>query len=145
VQRRRARRPNVALGLLFGGALPWEVGNLSFTTMAASRSWEITPSLAEIRAVMQEVGAVRTVLSINFRNPYVLDEASGLRQAGALLAEFGSSDRALLDILSGRFKPQGRLPFALAASLEAVHTQQSDTPGYPPADTLFPFSFGLRH
>jgi beta-glucosidase len=136
--------PNVNLGLLFGGALPWEVGNLSFTTMAASKSWEMSPTLAEIRAVMQEVGAARTVLSINFRNPYVLDEASGLRQAGVLLAEFGASDRALLDILSGRFKPQGRLPFALAATLEAVRNQQPDAPGYAPADTLYPFAFGLK-
>lgn len=137
--------PNVSLGLLFGGALPWEVGNLSLSTMATSKSWEMTPTLAEIRAVMQEVGAQRTVLSINFRNPYVLDEASGARQAGALLAEFGVNDRALLDVLSGRFKPQGRLPFALATSLVAVRTQQPDAPGYAPADTLFPFAFGLTY
>jgi beta-glucosidase len=137
--------PNVALGLLFGGALPWEAGNLSFTTMAASKSWQVTPSLAEIRAVMQEVGAARTVLSIDFRNPYVLDEASGLRQAGALLAEFGGSDRALLDVLTGRHKPQGRLPFALANNLQAVQNQQPDAPGYAPADTLFPYGFGLRY
>jgi beta-glucosidase len=137
--------PNVALGLFFGGALPWEADALSFTRMAASKSWEISPSLADIRAVMQEVGAARTVLSIDFRNPYVLDEASGLRQAGALLAEFGGSDRALLDVLSGRFKPQGRLPFALANNVEAIRTQQPDAPGYAAADTLFPYGFGLRY
>jgi hypothetical protein len=40
-------------GLIFGGAFPWEANNLSFTTMAASKSWRISPSLADIRAVMQ--------------------------------------------------------------------------------------------
>jgi len=75
----------------------------------------------------------------------VLDEASGLRQAGALLAEFGGSDRALLDVLTGRHKPQGRLPFALANNLQAVQNQQPDAPGYAPADTLFPYGFGLRY
>lgn len=84
------------------------------------------------------------MLSINLRKPYVLDEVSGLRQAGALLAEFGASDRALLDVLGGRFQPQGRLPFALASTLEAVRTQQPFAPGYPPAQTLFPIGFGLR-
>lgn len=136
--------PNVSLGLLFGGALPWEVGQLSFTAMATSTSWEITPSLATLQAVMREVGPGRTVLAIDFRNPYVLDEASGLLQAGALLAEFGGSDQALIELLRGRFQPQGRLPFALARTLQAVQQQAPDAPGYSPGDTLFPFGFGLR-
>lgn len=89
--------PGVFLGLLFGGALPWEANNLSFTTMAASQSWRISPSLADIQAVMGEVGAARTVLAIYFRNPYVLDDASGLKAAGAIVASFGVSDTALLE------------------------------------------------
>lgn len=136
--------PNVSMGLLFGGALPWETDHLSFTKMAASSSWQITPSLAEIQAVMREVGPQRTVISIDFRNPYVLDEASGLLNAGALLAEFGGSDQALLELLAGRFKPQGRLPFALPRSLAAVQQQAPDAPGYAPQDTLFPYGFGLK-
>jgi beta-glucosidase len=135
--------PGVARGLMFGGPLPWEVNNLSFTTMAASQSWQITPSLADIQAVMREAGAKRTVLAIYFRNPYVLDDASGLKDAGALLASFGVSDIALLEVMSGRFAPKGKLPFALARTLQAVIDNQPDTPGYPKADTLFPFGFGL--
>ena len=67
------------LGLVFGGAFPWEANNLSFTTMAASKSWRISPSLADIQAVMKEIGPEKVVLSINFRQPYVIDEASGFR------------------------------------------------------------------
>lgn len=137
-------------GLVFGGALPWENGNLSFTTMAASESWQVSPSLDTIQAVMDEIGAENTVLSIYFRQPYVLDEASGLRDAGALLASFGVSDTALLDLLAGKtlegdeaVSPQGRLPFALAENLEAVRHNAPDAPGYPEADTLFPFGHGL--
>ncbi|WP_020654701.1 glycoside hydrolase family 3 protein [Massilia niastensis] len=133
------------LGLLFGGPFPWEVSNLSFTTMAASQSWQISPSLADIQAVMREVGAERTVLAIYFRQPYVLDEASGFRNAGALLGTFGVSDVALLEVVSGKFKPQGKLPFALAKNLEAIVNKQSDVPGYPAADTLFPYGFGLSY
>jgi beta-glucosidase len=125
--------------------LPWEANNLSFTTMAASQSWRITPSLADIQAVMKEVGAARTVLAIYFRSPYVLDDESRLKDAGAILASFGVSDTALLDVISGRFKPRGKLPFALPRTLKAVIENESDVPGYPAADTLYPFKFGLTY
>jgi beta-glucosidase len=134
-----------ARGLLFGGALPWEANALSFTTMAASQSWQITPSLASIQAVMKEVGATRTVLAIYFRNPYVLDDESRLKEAGAILASFGVSDTALLEVISGRFKPRGKLPFALARTLQAVIENEPDVPGYPTTDTLYPFKFGLTY
>jgi beta-glucosidase len=134
-----------ARGLLYGGALPWEVGNLSFTTMARSTSWQMTPSLDQIKAVMREVGPARTVLAIYFRQPYVLDEESGLLDAGAIVATFGVSDVALMEVLTGRAKPQGRLPFALARTLQAVLENAPDAPGYPAADTLFPFGFGLSY
>jgi beta-glucosidase len=137
--------PGRPMGLIFGGALPWEANSLSFTTMAQAQSWRITPSLAEIQAVMREVGAQRTVLDIYFRNPYVLDDASGIKSAGALVATFGVSDQALLDVLSGRARPQGKLPFALANKLQAVIDNDPDAPGYPAADTLYPFGFGLRY
>ena len=134
-----------ARGLLFGGALPWEANSLSFTTMAAAQSWQITPSLADIQAVMKEVGAAKTVVAIYFRNPYVLDDESGLKGAGAILASFGVSDTALLEVISGRFKPRGKLPFALARALRAVIDNEPDVPGYPAADTLYPFKFGLTY
>ncbi len=133
------------LGLVFGGAFPWEANNLSFTTMAASKSWRISPSLADIQAVMKEIGADKVVLSINFRQPYVIDEASGFRQAGAIVAGFGVGNTALLDVLVGKAKPQGKLPFALANNLQAVIDNQPDAPGYPTKDTLYPFGFGLSY
>ena len=133
------------LGLVFGGAFPWEANNLSFTTMAASKSWRISPTLADIQAVMKEIGPDKVVLNINFRQPYVIDEASGLRQAGAVLATFGVSNTALLDVLAGKVRPQGKLPFALANNLQAVIDNQSDAPGYPAKDTLYPFGFGLNY
>ncbi len=132
-------------GLIFGGALPWEVSNISFTTMAASASWQISPKLSDIQAVMNEVGAKKVILNIYFRQPYVMDDASGLRNAGAILAGFGISDSALMDVISGKFKPQGKLPVALASNLNAVINNDPDAPGYPAADTLYPFGFGLSY
>ena len=94
---------------------------------------------------MREVGAGKTILAIYFRQPYVLDEASGFRNAGAILATFGVRDAAIMDVLTGQFKPSGKLPFALAGNAQAVVRQASDAPGYDRADTLFPFGFGLRY
>jgi beta-glucosidase len=134
-----------ARGLLFGGPFPWEANHLSFTTMAGSQSWQIRPSLADIQAVMREVGAGKTVLAIYFRNPYVLDDESGLKDAGAILATFGVSDTAILEVISGQFKPLGKLPFALARTLQAVVDNEPDVPGYPAGDTLYPLKFGLSY
>lgn len=50
-----------------------------------------------------------------------------------------------MDILTGKFNPAGKLPFALANSAQAVVNQASDAPGYDPRDTLYPFGFGLSY
>ena len=59
---------------------------------------------------------------------------------------------AAVDVLTGKvlatgapFKPQGKLPFALANNSKAIVDNQPDLPGYPAADTLYPFSFGLTY
>jgi beta-glucosidase len=133
--------------LNFGGAYPWEVDTLDFTGMAAAQSWRISPSLADLKATMAEANAVgaKVVLSIYFRQPYVLDDASGLKNANAIVANYGVSDTALMDVLTGKHKPQGKLPWALANNAQAMKAQDSDAPGYPAADTLFPFGFGLSY
>jgi beta-glucosidase len=132
-------------GRMFGGASPEELDLLAFSDMTKSKSWQISPSLEDIQQVMNTVGAEKTILSVDFRQPYVLDEASGLRQAGAILATFGVSDAALMDILTGKFAPTGKLPFALANKPEAIVNQAPDAPGYAEEDTLFPFGHGLTY
>lgn len=132
----------------FGGSLPWEAGILDFTGMATAESWQISPSLATIQKVIEEIGdPKKVVLSVYFRQPYVLDEASGLRDTGAILANFGVSDEALFDVLSGDFSPQGRMPFALPATVEAVQEQFSDRPGYKETTdgALFAYGHGLSY
>ena len=134
-------------GLDFGGAYPWEASFLDFTRMSTAQSWKVSPSLDDIKATMTEASALgkKVVLSIYFRQPYVLDDASGLKNAGAIVANFGVSDNALMDVLTGKVKPQGKLPFALANRPQAVETQDPDAPGYAAADTLYPFGHGLGY
>ncbi len=131
--------------LLHGGSFPWESGVLDFTGMQAAESWQVTPSLATVQEVMREVGDPgKVVLNVYFRQPFVLDEQSGLREAGAIVATFGITDEARMDVLSGRVGPTGKLPFALPATRRAVEDNQSDVPGYGD-DELFGYGHGLTY
>jgi beta-glucosidase len=66
-----------------------------------------------------------------------------------------SPDIALLEVISGKFKPQGKMPFALPKTLDAVIYNQSDVPGFKETTKpdgsplvggeLFPFGFGLTY
>ena len=134
--------------LNFGGSLPWESSVLDFTGMAASQSWRVSPSLDVIKQATAEVGdPSKVVLHVYFRQPFVLDEASGLRDAGAIVAGFGVDDNALMDVLSGRFNPQGKMPFALAGTRAAIEQQFTDLPGYDETTdgALFDFGHGLSY
>lgn len=129
----------------YGGANPDELSLLSLSEMAKSKSWKMAPSLEDVHAIMETMGPEKTILSIDFRQPYVLDEGSGVLNAGGLLATFGVSDAALMDIIMGKFNPTGKLPYALAKTSAAVIEQDPDAPGYPEKDTLFSFGFGLNY
>lgn len=67
----------------------------------------------------------------------------------ALLATFGSRDAALMDVVTGKFNPTGKLPFALAKSAEQIIEQASDAEGYPDENgkdaSLYPFGHGLSY
>ena len=66
------------------------------------------------------------------------------KAAAALLADFGASDAALLEVVFGRTTPTGVLPFELPSSMDAVRRQLPDVP-YDSEDPLFPFGDGLSY
>jgi beta-glucosidase len=83
-----------------------------------------------------------TVVAIHLDRPYVIPEIA--RESAALLASFGASDAALLDVVTGAFAPAGRLPFELPSSMDAVRGQKEDVP-FDSKDPLFPFGAGLGY
>ena len=69
---------------------------------------------------------VPTIVVVYLDRPAILTNIAPL--AKTLIGEFGVSDVALFDALTGRVRPIGRLPFELPRSMEAVQAQMSDVP-----------------
>ena len=61
-----------------------------------------------------------------------------------LLGDFGVSDAALFDVLTGAAKPKGRLPFELPSSMAEVEAQAEDAP-HDTAHPLYHCGFGLNY
>ena len=85
---------------------------------------------------------VPTVLDMHLDRPAIL---TGVVDAvAALVASFGGSDAAFLDVVFGRALPEGRLPFDLPRSMADVEASRSDVP-YDTEDPLFRFGHGLTY
>jgi len=104
----------------------------------------------DVAHVNEILNAKPTILAINFTNPWVIDEVdSGTPPEGkakSILATFGTTQEALLDIVSGAFNPTGKMPFTIPISEKAVQENKSDVPGYlEPNYALFKFGNGLNY
>jgi beta-glucosidase len=94
---------------------------------------------AEILDLLQ---AVPTIVVLHLDRPAVIPEISDA--ARGLFGEYGASDEAVLDVIFGKASPQGKLPFELPSSMEAVRNQKPDVP-YDSEHPLYPFGFGLSY
>ncbi len=95
------------------------------------------PELSELLATAR---AKPTVLVLHLERPAIIPELA--EACAAIVAVFGASDEAVLDVLHGRVKAEGKLPFEMPSSMDAVRAQLPDVPG-DSADPLFRFGHGL--
>jgi beta-glucosidase len=103
---------------------------------------EFNQSDSAYKELLRASAAVPTIFITTLDRPLIL--ANVLPHVTALLGDFGISDEALLNLLTGKSSPQGRLPFELPSSAEAVRQQKSDLP-HDSQSPLFPFGFGLHY
>ncbi|MCX5011739.1 glycoside hydrolase family 3 C-terminal domain-containing protein [Streptomyces sp. NBC_00555] len=80
----------------------------------------------ELAAILTLLDQVPTLVCINLERAAVLPEIAA--RAAALIADYGASDAALLDVAFGRAVPEGRLPFELPRSMKAVEASRPDVP-----------------
>jgi len=83
-----------------------------------------------------------TIVVANLERPTILTEIS--EASKGLIAEFGTSDEVLADVLFGKINPTAKLPFELPSTWEAVLKQLEDVP-YDSENPLYPFGFGLSY
>ncbi len=91
-------------------------------------------------ALVAASSKVPTVFAIFLDRPAILTNIRD--KAGVILANFGASDDAVIDVVLGHAKAEGRLPFELPSSMAAVEAQRSATPD-DSADPLYPRGAGI--
>ena len=79
------------------------------------------PDLVFLRSLP---AGMRKIIVIHLDRPAVLTNIAPL--ANGLYAEFGASDEALLDVVTGKSRAGGRLPFSLPRSMEDVRKRRWD-------------------
>jgi len=96
----------------------------------------------ELNEILKILKKVPSVVDIYLDRPAVIPEIAATSKG--LLANFGASDEALLDVIFGKVNPSAKLPFEMPSSMEAVINQKEDVP-YDSENPLFPFGFGLSY
>jgi beta-glucosidase len=91
-----------------------------------------------------------TILVVNYTNPWVIDEIYNnqtMKNIKGVIATFGTTNEALLDVVLGKFNPTGKMPFTTPVSESAVGKQLSDVPGYLKGKeyALFKFDEGISY
>ena len=84
---------------------------------------------------------VPTIVDINLDRPAVIPEIS--QYSKALFANYGASDAALLDVLFGKYKPEGHFR-SNCLHLWKLFAIKKDVP-YDTKDPLYKFGFGLSY
>ncbi len=105
------------------------------------------PDMYMVRDTKALMGDKPVVLVIHVDRPFVPAEVEPY--ADAILLGFGVCNNALLDVISGKFAPVGKLPCQLPADMRTVEEQFEDTPGdmrcYTDAEgSVYDFAFGLN-
>ena len=86
-------------------------------------------------------GRTPVIMTVYMDRPAILTNVKD--KADVLYADFGVSDDALLNVLTGKAKAEGHLPFELPSSMAAVVAQKSDKP-HDSEHPLYPYGYALK-
>ena len=104
--------------------------------------------LENILYCRQLMGSKPVIVVETLSNPMVVSEFES--QVDALIADFGVSRTAVLDVIFGRFAPQGRLPIQMPKDMETVERHCEDVPfdldvHVDECGNAYDFGFGLGY
>jgi beta-glucosidase len=117
-----------------------------FSSQGAKIDLNLSANRIDVNHVNEILNAKPTIVAINYTNPWVISEIDK-GKASSIIATFGTTQDALLDIVTGAYNPTGKMPFTTPISQEAVDGNKSDVPGYMegPGYGLFQFGLGLSY
>ena len=112
-----------------------------FSATEAPIELQVSKNKVDVARVNAITSSKPTILAINYTSPWLIDEIDN-SNVKTVLATFGTTTDALLDILSGTFNPTGKMPFSTPVSQQAVLDNLSDVPGHAEAKGYALFRFG---
>ena len=117
-----------------------------FSSQGAKIDLNLSKNRIDVNHVNEIMNAKPTILAINYTNPWVIEEIDK-GKAASIIATFGTTQEALLDIVTGAYKPTGKMPFTTPLNQAMVESNKSDVPGYMegPGYGLFAFGHGLSY
>jgi beta-glucosidase len=116
--------------------------NYTFGSMQHEGSLDFPDDSSDLAMINRSAAKVPTILTVCLDRPAILSQVN--THVAALLANFGASDRALFDVLTGKAKPEGHLPFELPSSMQEVEAQSSELP-HDTAHPLYKLGYGLSY
>jgi len=124
-------------------------GNALFGSTQEPISLSLSKCGVDVEYINKTASGKPTILAINYTNPWVINEVYGDKGKNivGVLATFGTTADALLDVITGKFNPSGKMPFTTPVSDLAVKNQKEDVPGYMEGDdyALFNYDEGLSY
>ena len=117
-----------------------------FNSTGAEIELQLSKNKIDIAHVNEITSGKPTVVVVNYSSPWVIDEID-TKNLKTVLATFGTTSDALIDVLTGKYNPTGKMPFTTPVSRQAVLDNQSDVPGYlkPSSYALFKFNDGIGY
>ncbi len=132
-------------------AIQWIMpGTSLFNSNGDPISVSLSKTMIDVKHINQVKSNKPTILVVDYTNPWVINEVFDDADKGniiGVLATFGTTSEALLDVLTGKFNPVGKMPFSTPVSDEAVENNLEDVPGYLEGEgyALFNYDEGLSY
>lgn len=98
-----------------------------FTDRSYRGKWNTAANERDLDLVEEmkaRMGGKPVITVVALKNPMVMAELEPC--SDALLVEYGVCPQAVLDIITGKAKPQGLLPLQMPANMETVENQRED-------------------
>jgi beta-glucosidase len=117
------------------------MGSLFNTKEGQAIELQLSKNKIDVAHINETTYHKPTILLINYTSPWVIDEIDN-PNVKTVLATFGTTTDAILDIVTGAFNPTAKMPFTTPISKKAVLENQSDVPGFMKQKGYALFKFG---